>query len=296
MKISYSSSFDYFISPIKKYGVNVYIRSIRYRDLKTKNSILFIDDDLLDIRALQSLPFLYSMRLWLRTTSKRSKIFKDCEIWVSTPYLAKKYNDYKPRLLKPIASGDLLERNWNGHQNHFDKKNVRICYHGTWSHRIDMEWLVPVIAEVQSRCSNTVFEVIGGKKASRLFKGIPRVDVLDVMTWSEYLFHTQNKHQDIGLAPLIDNLFNRARGPIKFFDYARCGAVGIYSRSNAYNDFVAHGIDGFLLDNNHTLWVETIVSLVNSANKCQGMARAAWQKVLQNSPQSPEIQEYLKSF
>jgi len=170
---------------------------------------------------------------------------------------------------------------------------VRICYHGTWSHRDDMKWLVPVIAEVQRRCPSTIFEVIGGARVARIFKGIPRVLVLPTMPWHEYLKHTQTVRQDIGLAPLRDTLFNRGRGPIKFFDYARAGAVGVYSAGLAFSDFVSHGVDGFVLENDPLLWVERIVELVNTPQLRQSMAEVAWLKVLDNSPASPEIQKYL---
>ena len=159
-----------------------------------------------------------------------------------------------------------------------------------------MKWLAPVIAEVQRRCPNTIFEVIGGDRVARIFKGIPRVSVLATMPWSDYLKHTQTVHQDIGLAPLRDTLFNRARGPIKFFDYARAGAVGVYSAGPAFSDFVSNGVDGFVLKNDPALWVERIVELVNSLHLRQSMADAAWLKVLDNSPASPAIQEYLNEL
>lgn len=177
-----------------------------------------------------------------------------------------------------------------------DLQYVRICYHGTWSHRDDMKWLAPVIAEVQRRCPNTVFEVIGGDRVSRIFKGIPRLLVLPTMAWPDYLKHTQTVRQDIGLAPLRDTLFNRGRGPIKFFDYARAGAVGVYSAGPAFSDFVSNGVDGFVLENDPSLWVERIVELVNSPELRQSMADAAWLKVLDNSPASPAIQEYLRDL
>lgn len=159
-----------------------------------------------------------------------------------------------------------------------------------------MKWLAPVMAEVQRRCSNTVFEVMGGDRVARIFRGIPRVTVLPTMPWPDYLRHTQTVRQDIGLAPLRDTLFNRGRGPIKFFDYARAGAVGVYSAGPAFSEFVCHGVDGFVLQNNPDLWVERIVDLVNSPELRQSMADAAWQKVLANSPESPEIVAYLKDL
>jgi len=284
-------------------------------DLKS-NWAYFIDDDLLDLRVLLDIPLPYAFRLWRKATSKRKLILSSCtELWVSTPYLANKYAAWNPRLLRPVASGSLLDRSWLSSSSrslpsflstsdsapasaatssfHSDMQPVRICYHGTWSHRDDMKWLAPVITEVQRHCPNTLFEVIGGDRVARIFKGIPRVLVLPTMPWPDYLKHTQTVHQDIGLAPLRDTLFNRGRGPIKFFDYARAGAVGVYSTGPAFSDFVSNGVDGFILENDPALWVERIVELVNSPQLRQRMADAAWLKVLDNSPASPVIQDYL---
>ena len=276
-----------------------------------------MDDDLLDWKALLDIPLPYAFRLWRKATSKRKWLLSSCtELWVSTPYLANKYAAWNPRLLRPIASGPLLERSWISTSVNSlapslsayeavsaavasfaaDLQFVRICYHGTWSHRDDMKWLAPVIAEVQRRCPNTVFEVIGGDRVARIFKGLPRVLVLPTMAWPDYLKHTQTVHQDIGLSPLRDTLFNRGRGPIKFFDYARAGAVGVYSAGPAFSDFVSNGVDGFVLENDPALWVERIVELVNMPKLRQNMADAAWHKVLDNSPASPEIQDYLRDL
>ena len=285
-----------------------------------------MDDDLLDLKALSSIPLGYAFRLWHKVTSKRKWILSSCsELWVSTPYLAKKYAAWNPRLICPVASGPLLERKWLSSLNSQNKPHstsscltpslpqtpsllpstssasstpdvVRICYHGTWSHRDDMKWLAPVIAEVQLRCSNTVFEVIGDHRVARIFRGIPRVIFLPTMSWPDYLKHTQIVRQDIGLAPLRDTLFNRGRGPIKFFDYARAGAVGVYSAGPAFSDFVSHEIDGFVLANDSSLWTERIIELVNSLALREKMYAAAWDKVLDNSPASPKIQAYLKEL
>lgn len=260
-----------------------------------KGVVYFMDDDLLDIEALFSIPFPYALRLWRKVTSKRKYILSlSSKLLVSTIYLADKYSSYNPLLLRPIASGELLVRSW--HPNSYidiGSNFVRICYHGTWSHRDDMKWLAPLIAEIQRRCSNTIFEVIGGSRTAQIFKGIPRMIVLPTMPWPDYLKHTQTVRQDIGLAPLRDTLFNRGRGPIKFFDYARAGAVGVYSAGPAFSDFVSHGVDGFVLENDPLLWVDRIVELVNTPQLRQSMAEAAWLKVLDNSPASPEIQKYL---
>jgi glycosyltransferase involved in cell wall biosynthesis len=282
---------------VRRYFKNSLLRALFPRK---RAFIYFMDDDLLDWRALFSIPLPYALRLWRKVTSKRKLILSSCaELWVSTPYLAEKYSAFNPRLLRPVASGLLLERSWlTSNNSNFSTISqssdvVRICYHGTWSHRDDIKWLAPVIAEVQKRCANTLFEVIGGDRVARIFKGIPRVTVLPGMPWPDYLKHTQTVHQDIGLAPLKDTLFNRGRGAIKFFDYARAGAVGIYSAGPAFSDFVTNNVDGFVLENDRDLWVKKIIELVNSPELREQMMNAAWSKVLANSPASDEIQEYL---
>lgn len=317
--------------PENYFGLSDSICTIRYLNKSTCSQQLpfFMDDDLLDCKVLFSIPLAYAFRLWRKALSQRKLILSSCsELWVSTPYLAKKYAAWNPRLIRPVASGLLLERKWLSSLSYESSSStsapfstpslphahfllqstssalstaspldtVRICYHGTWSHRDDMKWLAPVIAEVQRLCPNTVFEVIGDHRVARIFRGIPRVTVLPTMSWPDYLKHTQTVRQDIGLAPLRDTLFNRGRGPIKFFDYARAGAVGIYSAGPAFSDFVSNEIDGFVLENDPSLWIERIVELVNSPALREKMYTAAWDKVLDNSPSSPKIQAYLKEL
>lgn len=294
----------YFNYGLDFHNTHIFYRYVDAEILKSnligarRGVIYFMDDDLLDIRALFSLPFPYAFRLWCKVTSKRKYIQSlSSKLLVSTIYLANKYSSYNPILIRPIASGELLIRSWHQKSYIYSRSNsVRICYHGTWSHRDDMKWLAPPIAEIQRRCANTIFEVIGGSRVAEIFKGIPRMTVLPTMAWSDYLKHTQTFRQDIGLAPLRDTLFNRGRGPIKFFDYARAGAVGVYSAGPAYSDFVSHGVDGFVLENDPSLWIERIVELVNTPQLRQSMAEAAWLKVLDNSPNSPDIQKYLQEL
>ena len=300
----HSPTFDYFIAPLNLESrdfklfiryMNAFSGTLIFRT--SSNLIYFMDDDLIDLYALKEMPFKYKLRILRKTFLLKTMIFLfKPKIWVSNQYLFHKYLHLSPKILRPIASQSLLDRRWLHTNTAFIDKRIRIIYHGSWSHKNEIQWLVPIIREVQYRCTNTIFEIIGGDRVAKLFKSIPRVNVLDTMPWPQYLEHTSNIHQDIGLAPLMDTLFNRGRGPIKFFDYARAGAVGIYSKGPAFSDFVADGVDGFLLDNDPQLWVEKIVEMVNNPELCQSMADKAWEKVLDNSPASQSVQDYLNGF
>jgi len=157
---------------------------------------------------------------------------------------------------------------------------VRVCYHGTASHPREIDWLLPVIEQVQARSEAIHFELFGGRAVARRFGGLPRVSVLHPMAWPNYLAYTASHRCDIALAPLLPGAFNAARGPTKFYDYTRMGAAGLYSDVAPYRGFVRDGGDGLLLDNDSERWIGAILTLALDAEKRAGLAAAARQRLL----------------
>jgi glycosyltransferase involved in cell wall biosynthesis len=100
------------------------------------------------------------------------------------------------------------------------------------------------------------------------------------MDWSNYLTYTGSVRRDIGLAPLLPEPFNAGRAPTKFFDFARMGAVGIYTDTEPYRNFVRHGVDGLLLPNEPMAWAAAIDELATDAVRRQGLAAAARERAL----------------
>jgi len=225
--------------------------------------VYFMDDDLFDLRALEGLPWGYRWKIFNRAYIHRRQLLKLCsEFWVSTAHLADKYAGLHPVLLNPNASRITLA-NHNG---------VSVCYHGTPNHRSEIEWLVPIIEAVQARADNVHFELFGAPAVNAILKRLPRVSVLQSMTWSNYCTFTSGQQRDLALAPLLPSVFNAARGATKFYDYARMGAVGLYSNRPPYRGFIHDGVDGVLLDNDPGRWVDTILNLVTDHAKRKRMA------------------------
>jgi hypothetical protein len=48
---------------------------------------------------------------------------------------------------------------------------------------------------------------------------------------------------------------------VKFYDYARMGAAGVYTDAAPYRGFVRDGVDGLLLPNEPARWVEALAAL-----------------------------------
>lgn len=234
--------------------------------------IYFMDDDLLDPNALADLPSAYRKKIYSMATRHRSFLESLCnEVWVSTPFLARKYAYLSPELLVPRAQFAQAEK---------QEDDCFICYHGTASHRAELDWLRPIIGAVQNRQPRTHFEVFGDLAVNRLYRDFPRTSVLHPMSWPNYFDYTVGVSRDIALAPLMPSTFNPGRGPTKFFDYTRMGAVGIYTDVEPYSGFIRHEIDGILLPNDPEHWIEMIGQLVRSPERRRRIATAAAERAL----------------
>lgn len=233
--------------------------------------VYFMDDDLFDSHVLSGLPWRYRWKILSKALMQYSRIRRLCgEFWVSTPYLANKYSHLNPLVLSPSPSAALVS----------SMPLVRICYHGTASHPAEIVWLREVIAKVQSLTDNCHFEIFGDATVKKQYAGIPRVSVMHAMSWPDYLLWSATEPRDIALAPLLDSPFNAARGPTKFFDYTRMQAAGIYSDGAPYRGFINDGVDGVLLDNDPTRWVDMILQLALDAERRRTIASAATQRVV----------------
>lgn len=228
---------------------------------------LFIDDDVLDITASAGMPWRYRFKLarlaaWRRHWLRR----QGAELWVSTPWLQRKYLEWNPRLILPSPAVQPVP-------------GCRLFYHGTASHRAEIAWLRPVVDEVMRRDQRISFEIVGGSDVVRLYSGIPRVSVVHAMRWLSYEAFLSAPGRHIGLVPLLDTPFNRARSYTKFFDITRCGAVGIYSRNSACAEVVRHGMDGLVAELEQNAWIEAIVKLAGDENLRRSLLQNAEARV-----------------
>ena len=228
--------------------------------------VYFMDDDLLDPLAFQGLPKRYHKKLLQRGSAQRNWITAYCdEIWVSTPYLVKKYQHLDASLIEPIPSVSLLQR----------QSPVRLAYHGSSSHQHEKRWLHEVIEGVLQSRNNVTFELFGEHEVYKQYRDLPRVKVLHPMSWQNYLSYTMSHDIDIGLAPLLPSGFNSARGAIKFFDFARMGAFGVYSNVVPYAGFIHSNQDGILLRNHVDIWVSSLLVLIDNPEKRATLANQA---------------------
>jgi glycosyltransferase involved in cell wall biosynthesis len=234
--------------------------------------VYFMDDDLLDLGAVRRAPLRYAARMaWLAWRHRSWLQRVGAKMWVSTPYLAHKYQDWSPELVEPTTA-------WPGIIQR--RAPVRVFYHGTGLHRDEIRWLAPVMRAVQAGNDATSFEIFGRAWVERLYRDVPRSAVLHPSSWENFRDYCAGRTLDIGLAPLLPHRFNAARSHTKFFDFVRCGAAGIYSNIEPYASFVRHERDGLLVDNDPAAWAQAILRLAGDAELRSRLAAEAQRRAM----------------
>ena len=239
---------------VVRYAPKKWLQWLMRRQDKLAGIALLIDDDMPSALRAPELPFRYAMKTTLRYARTRRLLGQLCnEVWVSTPELARRYAHFSPRLLVP---------NYVESKSAGEEKSVYF-YHGTWAHRLEIEWLVSVVRQVQETIPESWFEIMGTDRVRRLYRGIPRVRVVHPMPWKDYLAYAGTVKYQVGLAPCFDTEFNQARSHSKMFDITRVGAAGIYSNLTPYREKVIHGQTGYLCANEPDKWVAALTRLLN---------------------------------
>jgi glycosyltransferase involved in cell wall biosynthesis len=142
---------------------------------------------------------------------------------------------------------------------------LTIGYMGGNPHRPDIEYIKPVVLDLINRYPHKVrFHFWGVQPPAEIFP-LPQVEWTPPYSYlyKDFSAFFQTQSADIFISPLIDNLFNRCKSPLKFFEYTALGAPGIYSNLEAYTDVVSHGKNGLLaasLDE----WTDCLIQLIEN--------------------------------
>ncbi len=225
--------------------------------------VYFMDDDLLDARVTSGMSWRYRFKLARLATWRSAWLHhQGAELWVSTPYLQQKYAAWHAQLVlpSPITAPSGV---------------CSVFYHGSSSHAAEIRWLRPVIEEALRCEERLAFGIVGGQEVYHLYRGLPRVNVMHPMSWSAYQHLLSMPGRHIGLAPLMDTSFNRARSYTKFFDFTRCEAVGIYSPNGACAGVIKDGVNGMIAELRQDAWIEAILKLAHDETLRQSMLHNA---------------------
>lgn len=159
---------------------------------------------------------------------------------------------------------------------------TRIGFVGSMTHRDDVKMILPVIKDVVMN-TNSKFIVCGDDYFSKEFKDLPTSKFEYIQGTRDFYAYPTLAHTlalDIGVAPNINNYFNKGRSYLKFLEYGMLKIAGIYSPT-VYDKVVKEGRTGYIA---HTLddWKANLELLVNNKGARKLIANSAYTYVRNN--------------
>lgn len=204
-------------------------------------------------------------------------------ITVTTPVLKQAIEPYNPNVyVLPNLLDDAI---WTFQQPKIvvDKESIKILFMGTPTHKPDLEMVVEPLVNLAHRYGDQISFIFYGLELPGQLGELETAQYLPVKTYDykPFVSDLQQIEADIAIAPLADNLFNRCKSPIKFFEYSAMGLPGVYSKLEPYEQVVDEGVDGFLADKPNE-WEDKISLLIENAFIRNDIARKAQEKVRKN--------------
>jgi glycosyltransferase involved in cell wall biosynthesis len=142
------------------------------------------------------------------------------------------------------------------------------------THDMDVKVFIGPLKQVMDECPEVEFEVIGSVNPL-LFEGLPKGRV-HTYGWTSYgkLPEVMQKW-DIGIAPLQDIPFNRAKSEIKALQYWAFGMPVVASGIPPYEPLTA----GILLANSHDDWYNNLKKLVSDLDFRKDLGQIGFREV-----------------
>ena len=271
-----------------------------------KNSIPLvyeIDDNLLGIDSSHPDYYIYEPKI--------EAVEKLCQsarlIIVSTPELKNSLVNYSSNI--KVIDNALDENLWFSSIPCFKKdtgKNViNVGYMGTYTHIGDLSLLKEVILEVKDILKQEYgitmkFFMVGGQKDKLIGRSwytrinIPAAESIypNFVKWLR-----QNIFWDIALAPLENNLLNKSKSALKFFEYTALGAAGIYSDQGGYSHTIVHRKNGFLVKSNSMRkWKAYLIELSLNKMLRQKIVTQAKDELIANHLLKQRVSEWISAF
>jgi glycosyltransferase involved in cell wall biosynthesis len=264
-----------------------------YRDIynKQKPILVEIDDDVFDVNP-ENLGFdaynpnsnmEYFAEIQMRNANG---------LIVSTDYLKQRLARFNP-CIEVIPNGIDFEI-WDKLRNRRSHKNIRIGWAGSQAHADkDLNVIMKVMPIILQKYKNVEFYFMGGKP--RDLKESERVKFHG--GWYNIFQYPQELAKlgfDIGLAPLRDNLFNRAKSNLRWLEYSALKIPTIASNVEPFKKSINNKLDGLLVEYDVQEWVDALSYLIEKTDIRENMGKLAYSRIKQDFNAETIAGQYLQ--
>lgn len=200
-------------------------------------AIYHIDDDLLDLPP--SLGEEIVRRQGAAAEARRGMLQACDLVYASTEELARVLRGKFPG--KPLVQGIYAAYRNAGARS--GAQGETIGYMGSKGHREDLEMIVPGLVRLMRERPGLRFETFGTIEPPAALREFgQRVRHHSVQkAYGEFLATLAGLGWQVGLAPLVDEPFNRCKAPTKFIEYTSCGIATVASDVIVYSNAIPPG-------------------------------------------------------
>lgn len=234
-----------------------------------KFCVYFLDDDLLnipsDIDAVTG-HYYYSpeARKNIRTCIGLCDV-----LWSHNPYLLQLY--------APLAHGHTVCTDMTSELRQAEKresKTFNVLFAGSVTHKAMLdECILPAVKKLAKEYEKEITFTFIGPETGLEGENIRSLPYFE--NYEDYNRFLSSQTFHLGLAAVTDREFDRCKYFVKFFDYTKLGAAGLYSAVLPYTMVVKDGVNGFLTKNTAQAWYDAIKYAAKHREECARCAANA---------------------
>jgi glycosyltransferase involved in cell wall biosynthesis len=197
----------------------------------------------------------------------------------STPELAERYEKSCKR---SYVLSNYMDREFFKNLSQKNDDYIAVGWAGSFTHEIDILEMGHIVRAINEHPDAYLFMVgVNPQLLDERFKNLishGKMIILDPVPIELYPELLTNF--DIGLAPIVDNVFNRCKSELKIIEYGAVGIPVIASPVAPYLRYVEHGVTGFIAKKRKD-WYAHLKTLLEDAELRKKLGEANKQKALQ---------------
>lgn len=213
-------------------------------------------------------------------------------IITTTPYLKEIYSDFNDNVYVLPNSIDFDV--WGKVQLRRTKGKITIGWMGAANHNDDLLIIEPVMDALLAKYPRVEFVFGHGmhpkfrnKRGVRWVQEFARID--------HYPKAIGKMGFDIGIAPLVDNAFNRGKSNLRWLEYSSLGISTVASNVGHFAETIHDGSDGILCDTPDD-FISALESLILDSSKRKMMGQEAKKRVFRDFNMDETVKKYAEIF
>lgn len=157
---------------------------------------------------------------------------------------------------------------------------VRLGFIGNGFNQADLDVMAPVLMHLLAKHAPMLQLVLINASIPKCLEDVPGVTskTQSFQTYKEYADFCYSEAFDILISPMVDNIFNACKSPLRFFEQSAMGVPGVYSAMEPYKNTIVDGVDGFLASN-PSEWMMQLEALILNPNLRLELAINAQEKL-----------------